>query len=70
MHLQEKATGICSTNLLISLKTAIHQVSGNWFSPSQICSVTLLCISLMFLSGEIFRSTWNTSDLEKKVTVF
>lgn len=37
------------------------------FSPSQICSAALLCISFMFLSGEVFRSPWNTSDLEKKV---
>lgn len=36
MHHQGKATGIYSTNLLRHLKPAIHQVSGNWFSPSHI----------------------------------
>jgi len=65
MHHQEKTTGICSTNPLATLKTAIHHVSGNWLSPSQ---TDLFSVSLMFLSGKNCRSTWNTSDLEKKVT--
>lgn len=36
IHHQEKATAMCSSNLLITLNSAIHQVFGNWFSPSQI----------------------------------
>lgn len=36
IHHQKKATATCSSNLLITLNSAIHQVFGNWFSPSQI----------------------------------
>lgn len=35
MYHQEKATATCSSNLLLTLNSAIHQVFGNWFSPSQ-----------------------------------
>lgn len=36
MHHQEKSTAMCSSNLLTTLNSAVQQVFGNWFAPSQL----------------------------------